>query len=155
MKIALMLVILIGSTAFGYSFSRVVKEKLNFFKDLYMFCSIVEGDIKFLKNNLKTIVLKNENAFTSCFKNVVTDYFVNKKPYEKLSILTEDENVFLKNFFESLGKFDVTGEIENIKNHKSEIERKINEKLEKFNKTGSLGTKLGFIFGLLICVVLI
>lgn len=155
MKIFLFILVLIGLTFVGYCFSKRFKDKLVFYKDLGSFCDNLTNQITFTKNSLSQIVISSYESYSSKLKSTLHNYFIQKKPYENVDILSEKENMFVKNFFQSLGKFDSVGEIANIANYKQEIKRSINEAHEQEIKYGTLGTKLGFIFGLLVCIVLI
>lgn len=126
-----------------------------FYKDLSAFCDILTSQITFTKNSLSQIVLSSCNNYDTKLKTSLHNYFVNKKIYENIEILSEKENAFVKQFFQSLGKFDAVGEIANISNYKQEIKRSVEYAKEQEIKYGTLGTKLGFIAGLLLCIILI
>ncbi len=155
MKILLFILILAGLTFIGYCFSKKYKDRIAFYKEFNMFCNVLENQISFTKNSISSIAGKYYPAYKSKFKKVLSDVLINKNKYEKLDILNEQENNYAENFFNSLGKLDVKGEILNIKNNKSEITEKINECTQDDIKYGNLGIKLGFILGLLICIILI
>jgi len=155
MRVFLFIVILVGLTYLGWLFTKKYKDRLVFYKDMITFCNILSNQIKFSKNNLSTIVQAHLNSFSPKFKITVENLFIKKEQYAKIEMFTEEENVAIKTFFNGLGKYDVEGEVNNIKNHKSQIENHFNNAQEQYKKFGPLGTKLGFITGLLICIILI
>ena len=69
--------------------------------------------------------------------------------------LNSNENLIVKKFFKSLGKFDVKGEINNLKNQQNLLKIKQAEIIDKNNKIGVLGTKLGSLCAILVFIILI
>ena len=155
MEFIFLIAILCGSVYLGFSFSKYYKDKLLFYNELNYFCDILENEITFHKNTISEIIKKNLDSFKGVLKNSLVNYFIDKKPYKNISIITEKENAFIQKFFSSLGKFDSDGELANIKNYKLEVKKYIGNSEEDNKKIGSAGTKLGIIFGLLLCIVLI
>ncbi len=151
----LLLVILIGLTVIGQSFSKRYKDKLLFFKDMNAFCNVLENQIQFQKSSLQTIVTKHEKEFYPHFASALQNYFVLRQPFKEVSCLNQKENAFVKNFFESLGKLNTLGEKNNILHNKQTIAQFIEEKTQECNRYAPLGTKLGFLGGLLVCVLLL
>lgn len=155
MIIFLYVAILIGSTVMGASFSKKHQTHLNVFKELNVFANVLENQIKFKKNSLKIIVKDNLYLFSSPLNNTLSSYFISPNSYVGIYALTVQENEFLQSFLNSLGKSDSTGEINNLNFYKSEINKKLDESKENYKKLGTLGTKLGFIAGLLMIIVLL
>ena len=150
-----MLLVLLGLTFIGYSYSKKFKQKLSFYKDLNNFCNVLENQIKFSKNTLTKIVVSNTQIYGADFNQMLTNYFTLHKPFENLLFLNERENAFIANFLNSLGKLDASGEVNNIKNYNSEVIRQLEGANDEYQKFGTMVTKLEIIAGLLICVLLI
>lgn len=150
-----MLVILVGATTVGNSFTKTYKNRYAFYQNLNYFCNVLENEIKFHKIPLHDIVVNHLEDFTGQFKTCLDKIFIQKIPYDSLVLLNEKENGFVKTFFQSLGKLDVSGELNNILNQKAQIAGFMSDKKRELEHQGGLGIKLGFLAGLLLCVVLI
>lgn len=155
MKIFLILVICISIFYLGVCFSKYYKKKLVFFNNLLNFCEILESQIQFKKITINQIIVENLNSFDFEFKQFLNEYYLKNNYNYSCMFLNSNENLIVKKFFKSLGKFDVKGEINNLKNQQNLLKIKQAEINDKNNKIGVLGTKLGSLCAILVFIILI
>lgn len=155
MKIFLILVICISIFYLGVCFSKYYKKKLIFFNNLLNFCEILESQIQFKKITINQIIVENLNSFDFEFKQFLNEYYLKNNYNYSCMFLNSNENLIVKKFFKSLGKFDVKGEINNLKNQQNLLKIKQAEINDKNNKIGVLGTKLGSLCAILVFIILI
>lgn len=155
MKLYFILLICVAVFYIGYCFSIYYKKKLTIYCDLIKLCEILQSEIKFNKNTIHQIILNNLNSFSNEFKQFLINYYINNNNDYNLIYLNSSEIKTIKNFFDSLGKYDVEGEIAQIKNQQTILALKKDEVEIKNQKIGQLGTKLGVLCALLVFIVLV
>ena len=150
----LCLVFLFGGVSYiGISLSNNYIKRERFFNELISFCNVLSNNIKFNKNKLKIVIGDNKDHYKTELKNFLEDYLNNKK--NQISILTEFENQKLLEFFNSIGKMDTCGELNNIENYKIVFNEFYDSCKSKNKKYGNLYSKLGIIFALILVIVLV
>ena len=76
------------------------------------------------------------------------------KKVKSVYLLNSDEEQIL-NFFNSVGKLDLNGEICNIENNKAVLNLKLKEKEQNNLKYGPLSKKLGALLGILLFIIFV
>lgn len=153
--IFLYLTILTAVTFIGYNTTKKFAIKLNFFNDWSHFLNTLENQITFSKDSIRTIVSKNIASYRQPFASVIQTYFLQDKSIVISDIFSDKQKSLIINFLQSAGKLDTIGEVANIKHYKLLLSREQEAASADYQKYGSMGTKLGFIAGLLICIVLL
>lgn len=155
MKILILIFVCAAVFYLGFCFSQYYKKKLLIFCDLIKLCDILTNQIRFNKSTINKIITDNLLNFSDEFKKLLISYYINNNENFSSIYLNNGELIIIKDFLNGLGKFDVQGEIENIKNQQTLIAIKKEELEIKNNKVGALGTKLGVLCALLVFVILV
>lgn len=149
----------------GINVSKTYTAKHNFYKDVLLFCKNLKNDISFLKTDLVSVLSNNnyKSNFSAILadvsllltNNLLTDKTQIIKVIAKHNFLTENDINFLTEIFYNLGMLGYNEEL-------CKIEYSINnaqsfvEDYEKNNlKYAALSKKMGFLTGILVCIVLI
>ena len=165
MKYVLVGVIVAGMAYIGYGLSYYYRIRKKFFEDIILFCEKLSVDISFSKEILSSIVLNNLGNFSKEFRMILNEYLfylknngttLNKDSlFNKVKILKDEEKDSITIFFKSLGKLDMTNQINEIDNFKTKFISYKNTADEENKKFGALSLKLMFLLGLLIVIILI
>lgn len=139
----------------GNNYSKYYKKRVLFYYELNQFCQVLENDIKFNQNSINLIIDNALKQFKSELNISLQHYFKNAKEFQKINFLSEKENETLLQFYESLGKRDVEGELGNIKNYQIDFNLQKENCESDYKKMGLLGNKLGMLSALLIFIIFI
>lgn len=154
MKLIVLFVVCLCVFYVGYLYTNYHKKKLMIFCDLVKFCGLFESSVRFSKLTLIEIVNKYKNLFCLEFNNILDDYFIKMKPIES-DFLSKEEIAEVTDFLSSLGKQDLIGEVENVRDYKTKF-ISMKTDIENINsKVGGLGIKLGILTSLLIFVIFV
>lgn len=145
---------LIVSTYIGFIFSKKYKDRKSFYCDFFEFNKNLRNEISYSQNTIVSILKKIENK--SDFYKFAYSFYINKKnDLCDIKYLNKDEKDLINNYFSSIGIGDkvsqskyVDGMLEQLKEKKevAELEEK------KYKNTY---VKLGFLFGLIILIMLL
>jgi len=166
LKFILSSIIILCSTRVGIEISKKYVLREN---ELYEF----KNNLEIMKNRIEytyepldrvfDFIAKNSNSEVSnVFKNVALNISYNdptsllKEEIEKsnLSINKEDREIIIS-FGNNLGKTEKEGQISNINLTISLLDKQIGQAKREREKNENLYKKLGIIFGIMICVILI
>ena len=153
MKAILLILMFCGVTYVGYSMGNTFGRRERFYRELIMLCNMLVSNIRFNKNKLSIII---ENYCKTCSADMrlyLEDYLANN--IGNISFLSSYDNERIREFFLGLGVFDSSGEIGYIENYKVGFEECYNNCVEENKKYGVLYTKLGFMIGLIVVILLI
>jgi len=120
------------------------------FKDMVYVSKTLKNNISFNKNQVKQILsdaLKNVSMFTR--------YFISCDRGNKFVLISKIDRGMLNEFFSSIGKGDVSFELNNIAYYENNFEELKTESYEKLNKDGKMYLKLIIGVGLAFCILLI
>ena len=121
------------------------------YKDMVYLCKMLKNNISFNKNTIDELLSTAEKRVSSLTKNILYDKLSNRKSY----ILTKEELLVFEGFIKSLGRGDVSYEINNINYYEGEfIDKKLSTK-ELLDKDGKMYLKLIIGVGLAIFIILI
>lgn len=163
-KFVLMVLLFSASGYLGFQTAKVYETNQNFFIDLLSFTKSIKNEISFLKTDLFSILSKYQ--YKSIFNIILTEYknkLINNNlsQNEIIEILQKYiklNNVQMNNIsqmFYELGNIGYEEQLERL-NYYIEF---YNDELEKSRgETGKMAPfckKMGFLIGLLVCIVLI
>jgi len=153
----LLLGLIFGSISYiGFQYGNSYKLKENFYNEFSNFLLYLKSQISFLKIDLISIFKgyktkdKNLNILLTNFeKNLLEDKNVN------LSILKDEENLEITNFFKNLGKSDCLTQNEILERQIEIFNKKLKESKDANLKYGNMYKKLGVLLAFFVCIVLI
>lgn len=164
MTIVLVVVIVFCFTLLGYKIALYYINRKKFFSSLEMLLSAIELDVVFSQDKLKNVIQRNSNVLVSkdlilvCSK--ICEDLENKKGiggeiFNNITILKKDEKEVLLKFFSSLGRFDALSQSKEIKAYSMRFNEFYIQADNECKKYASLFIKLGLIFGLMVCLLII
>ena len=162
MKYILIIVLIACCTYIGIGVSKYYSKRRYFFSDLVLFMDKLRLDISFSKEKIG-VIIKNFQEGSRVFEKLKVNFlnilennhFDEKKLFEGINILKENEKTTLTIFFKSLGRFDSINQTNQIKVFKEEIKKLESNCINQYQKFGSLSIKLGFIVGVLLALILV
>lgn len=145
-KIVLIILIIIFTSLIGYFIKFHYINNLNFYIDCKNFIENYINEISFQKSRYQDIVskMKFSEAFTKFILHDICPYYI-----------SNGDKIELISFKESIGKFDIDGEISNSKNYLLKFNNKIQKGKEDIKCRGELYFKLSIVIGLIIAIILI
>ncbi len=155
MRLVAILIICICVFYVGVLFGKFYKIKLQIFYDLMQLCELLELQIKFKKEVIAKIIEDNRTMFSNEFNKIIDCYYYKKNDSVNISVLSNKEQMLIKNFFNSLGRADVEGEINNIKSNFAQFSIVYNDVKIKSESTGALGPRLGLRCAIIVFIVCI
>ena len=164
-KVLILTMILVSSGYLGLSISNVYKTKLNFFKELSSFTKNIKNEISFTKTDTLTMIkIYQSNTTFGKFLKSYGDALMQNKQLSMCEIKTLiDEQIYIDsatkdviaNMFAELGNIGYIEQLERLSyliNYFDAIERNGEDKA---NKMMPFYKKMGFLIGLLVCIILI
>lgn len=162
-----MLTLILGSLIFltalfvGFKVKKFYFERKKYYSDLNDFITYYENEIKSYKLRLSEITdnyfISRKGAFSSDLKKFV-DSTVKKEGgnfvFSKKMLCAGDEET-VRNFFGNIGKFDIEGELNNIKNFKTVFSERTDTVRKKSEKEGALYMKLSILTGLALMIIIL
>ena len=116
------------------------------FSDLVYISKNLKNNISYNKDDINTILSKSFENINYTSKLIIKNY--NK-------VLSKNDRKLLNDFFESLGKGDVSFEMNNLSYYENNFIDLENKSKDSLNKKGVMYFKLIIGIGLIICVLLI
>ena len=156
MKFVLLGIIFASICSLGFKFSGTYKQKERFYQDFYSFLLYVKSQIFFLKTSLIEILedYKTDNKDLKFLLNNFKNSLSQNCDF-KLDILSDDENLEIKNFLNGLGKNDCFSQNDYLENNLDFFNKKFIESQSQNLKYGAVYKKLGIIFAFFIVILLI
>lgn len=152
-KVVCLLTMFIGFSYFGIAIGRDYSKKEMFLSEVLSFLNILSNDIKFNKSKLTNVINQNVENFKTDLQKVLNGFLKNEKV--EVPFLTKYENQKMFEFLNSVGKYDVEGELSNIERYKQIFDAFYKESIEKNKKYGVLYSKLGVMLGLIVVIIFI
>lgn len=164
-KVLILTMILVSSGYLGLAISNVYKSKLNFFKELSNFTKNIKNEISFIKTDTLTMIQKYQsNTAFGKFLKSYGDALSQKKQLtiDDIKALI-DAQIYIEdapkdaiaNMFSELGNVGYIEQLERLSyliNYFEGIERSGEDKAKKMMP---FCKKMGFLMGLLVCIILI
>lgn len=144
---------LVSCTVIGYMLSTKFSKRKKFYINFATFNKKLENEISFSQKTL--IDLVNSGVDAGEFEKCVKNYFENKKLDIQQNLLKNDEIDFIKTYLETIGSSDKITQIKYLESASKTIENNLNAAIEDDRKYKALYIKLGFLFGLMVFVVLL
>lgn len=164
MTVILILLIIFCFGLIGYKLSAFYISRKKFFSSLEILMSNLELDVSFSKDKLKNLILKNsENLNSKELVEFCKKYFelLDKKQkldfelVNEIKILKKEEKDLIFLFFNSIGKLDAYSQSKEIKMYQNKVNEYYLQASDECKKYAGLYIKLGIIFGILICLLII
>ena len=152
MKIFLCSLIPILCGTIGYYLSNRFFERKTFFEDFYLFHKNFKSEIAFTSRTVNEILGKEykDTDFYNFTKN-----YIEKSQEIKCNYLSEEEIMFLKNYLDNLGVSDRKTQMDFYNSLSDKLEEYVLNSRNSLQNYRPLYIKLGFLFGLIIFILLI
>ena len=160
-----LMVLLFGTSGFlGFQVAKVYENNQNFFVDLLNFTKSIKNEISFLKTDIFVILSKYK--YNSVFNDFLIEYKKklnngNLSQNEIIKILNKNSslnniqiNTISQMFFE-LGNIGYVEQLERLNYYINFYNQELEKSRGKTDKMSPFCKKMGFLFGLLVCIVLI
>ena len=154
MKIILGIIIMILCVVIGYFYSKKYRERKKCFEDFKNFNGRVKNEVNFSQTSLISIVksISTDTAFNS----YVHGYFIDKNDsIDKLKFFNEHERTFVSDYMKNIGQGDKNSQSQFLESSENQIEKYLDDAIEEDKKYRPLCIKLGFLFGLIILIILL
>jgi hypothetical protein len=151
-KALLIIGILTTSVCIGVVINNYFSMRVKIYKSIISIIQSIKSEIQFLKTN-KISLLKSQNVDNVCVKEFVNSYV--ELGAGEILYLRPNENVEINKLFDSIGKSDIDGELNNLKYYEELILRNCKESENKFMKYGSFSIKMAILIGTLISIILL
>ena len=119
------------------------------FKDMVYIAKFLKNNISFNKSTIGELLQSVGKKIAATSKNIINN------GCNKSSYLSNEDCLDIDRFINSLGKGDVSFEVNNITYYEKEFEEKKLLYKEKLNKEGKMYLKLIITIGLAVCIILI
>ena len=154
MRLITGIILLVVSTFLGFSYSGRYGERRKTFERLGSFNSRVKTEVVFSKGSLVSLV-KNTDCDNPATE-YIRDFFLEKKESEdKLKIFTKEEKDFFTDYVRRIGQGDKKSQMDYLEAAEAKINEYISAAEEADKKYRPLCIKLGFLFGLIILIILL
>ena len=120
------------------------------FRDMVYICKYLKNNITFNKDTIEELLASIGTKISGVTKTLIHNYDSNKSPY-----ISNEDYLDIVRFIGSLGKGDVSFEINNITYYEKEFEDKKITHKERLNKDGKMYLKLLIGIGLAVCIILV
>ena len=166
MQLILSLILLSACSYLGYSFGQYYHLRQQFLQDLITFCQLLKSEIGFSKNSLVEVIKTKSVNYKSSFKQVLKGYVkcLEEEAYIEIETLKkhvhtiyleEDEQQQLLQFFNALGKSDLTHQIELIDQFLIFFYNFLKNAEQQKKKYAGMFSKLGFLTGIFLVILLL
>jgi len=163
LKILVLILIILFSVYVGYLCSKSYVKRRKFLNELCGFLMFLKSEIKF-KNNKIINIFENYYNESSCIflktflKNYIDTFNLENKSnelFKGVDFLKNEEKEKITNFINFLGKKDLLTQVEEIDIFQQDLLVMVKKIEEDCKKYCPLYLKLGFVFGLFICLIII
>lgn len=155
LKIFLCILLVALCTCAGIAFTRKHKYRKIFMYDLYSFNERLIGEVNYTRIPLLAFFDKYEYGtdFSSVLSGLKQRNFKNIKI--NFGYLTADEKKMAQDYFSMIGKSDARSQSNYLNAVREELEKEKNGTEAEYKKHFALYTKLGFLFGLILAILLV
>ena len=154
-KIFLCILLVVLCTAFGWFLTRKHKQRKVFFYNLSLFNDRLINEVSYTKMPLTEFM--NKYTFEGDFAKLLSEKKENgfRGTECEFAYLTEDDKNFVRDYFSMVGKSDAASQKAYLTSVRADTERLKKESDENYKKYFNLYVKLGFLFGLMLVVLLV
>ena len=150
MKIFLLIVVFLVFVFFAICVYLRYYYRFTVFKDMVYICKYLKNNITFNKTTIDELLHSVGKKISFVTKSLINGFGNKKSNY-----LSNEDCLDVDRFIGSLGKGDVSFEINNISYYEKEFEEKKKLYKESLNKEGKMYLKLIIVIGIAICIILI
>lgn len=153
MRTVVLTVIPIVTAVIGYLFSVKYEQKRDFWDKFGFWHKRIKTEIAFSQNSLLEIfgAIQKPDAFSDYAKN----YLHGSQKTTKISFLSEEERIFIDKYLQNLGKTDKDSQLNFLNSLEPELINFTQIAEKKCKTYRPLYIKLGFLFGVIIFILLI
>lgn len=144
MKYLLLIIVFCTCVYIGIEIKKYFSDRLKLYEGMLGFCEYAIKEISFYGTTKDMVLAKYSDKILS---NVLSG--------NGDKILSDDENAKIKQFLESIGRYDANNEVQNIEFYKQYFSTKKQKCMDDFDKKGGLSIKLSILVGILLCILLI
>jgi len=150
-KFLLLVAVILVCAFVGYLLNLYYKTRIDIYEDVLKMCNTFKSEIYFLQTDFKTLLAN----FSSCKTTtaITQDYLKNGRATSVF--LKQKESGELVEFFSSIGKRDVDGEIKNLGFWEEVFKTKRDAVKGFYDKYGVMILKLSIIVGSMLAIILI
>ena len=152
MNIFLGIFAVVIGTYFGYKFSYKYQYRLDFIRELSEFNKNLITNVSFTKNSIISMV---EKLGRGNFNDYIKKYYDNNSFELEERYFTSDEKDFINNYLLNIGTTDAISQLKSLQSYDEKIKEKLSNAESDNKKYKSLYVKLGFLFGLIVFIVLL
>lgn len=154
MKIVLGVILLLLCIFIGYTFSKKYSDRRKSFEKFKDFNARVKNEVAFSQASLISVI---KNLPTDMPINAyINDFFIKKEDNaEKLKTFTDEEKTFIKDYVKTLGQGDRASQGKFLDAAEKQLEKYLAAAEEEDKKYRPLCLKLGFLFGLIILIIML
>ena len=153
--------IIVSSTVFGFNLSLRLKRRKDFFISFLDFLCNLESNIKFLQEDIFSLIYKSSSAEFFGFiedekENSITEYWENviEKIPKEYGLKKEDYKL-IKDFGNTLGTTDIEGQQNHINLYKDLFSMQLNNAINEYKQKSKLYKVMGFFIGTVITLMII
>lgn len=165
MQIVLSVIVLFGCSYVGYGLGQYYIMRHQFIGALITFLQVLKVDISYLKDDLIKVIETHKKNCPTSLQTVLKSYLKTLTEQETITVeslknniktpyLEEPEYGTLLQFFESLGKSDVTSQLELLDQFLAFFHRYYKNAETQKKKYAGLFSKLGVLLGIFLMVIL-
>lgn len=153
MKYVLGAVLLCLSTFCGYVLSFRYRERHNFYTDFFNFNERLKTAVSFTSETLGSLVKDDgKSDFPTLLRGFIKS---GERIKDKPSALSTEERDFFWGYAESIGKSDRFSQMDFLNGAEKTIAEKLKKSESEYKKYKPVCVKLGFLFGLIIFVLVL
>ena len=152
MNILIGILCVIVCSLIGKILSEKFQKRKDFFSELSNLNQKLKSEITFKQSSLRDII---DNLNNETLKSYLVECVFNKNYSINVVFLSNDENDFIKDYASNLGVFDRNSQLSFLTSVDAQIQTYYKTSREEEQKYRKLYIKLGFLFGLIIMVVVL
>ena len=153
MKLFFAVIMLIACTGVGYILTLKFISRRKFYSEFLNFNKKIKNEVQFSSSTIKKII--NENNDITDFNIAIKDGLTCKTNKINYNYLTKEEKEYFDKYVNEVGKSDKISQLEFLTSASKYIEEKVNLTNTEEVKYKKLYIKLGFLFGLIIFIIII
>lgn len=139
----------------GFALTRKYKLRKTFLYDLHSFNARLIGEVSYTRIPLSAFFDKYEYGtdFTAVLAEIKANNF--KSVRIEFAYLSEAEKRLAQDYFSMIGKSDAKSQGNYLGAVRAELEKEKTDSEAEYKKYFALYTKLGFLFGLIVAILLV
>ena len=154
MRLVLGIIFLILSTFFGYKFSSKFSDRRVFYNDFYLFNKQLVNEVFFSQNSIVNLVDKktDDGYFIGQVKKIILE---KNNKIQLSNTYTKEENDFFNDYLSNIGNGDSLSQRKYLEGIDELLKEKRQITQDEEKKYKKLYVKLGFLFGLVLLIIVL